>query len=569
MEANSHTSGEIHEERIADAASMETGDMRMARVGERRVAIIRTASGFHALDNACPHEGYGLVTGGLDGELVTCQWHNWKFDVRTGKCVMGEEDVACHQTRLVGGDLIVTVETPTDEQRREALWPSLRRGIERQYPGQIARDVARLLQTGATPDEIIAEGLQIGLPRTEWGMGHEMAVAADLLDLTDHRTGLDRTLPLVHALAGLAETTRDRPVRERPDSTHGATGRDAFLAGIENEDWSAAVHAIRAARTADEPIESLRSWFIHAASAHHLSYGHGAIYVQKAFRLIERLPELTDLLLEELALVLIYSTREDTLPYMRKTMRAIADLDLVALAEAAGDDWSETSDEAQAMFRALVESDEPPVAALVRAAHDSAGVMGVINAVTVAGSHQLLALDVAVDLAAETGYGWLDLTHVVTYANAARWAWRVDPGPHTARLALFTAFQAWDATGRGRLRDALHFGPLPGGNSGDVYAEVVAGEAAAAVESALGSDRATTAGHLEQASLDISAGSFIVSAHLTKLAVAAREEADALDSNLPLAATARFLASPRRERFVAAAVANAVGFVETGQPPRR
>ena len=49
-------------------------------------------------------------------------------------------------------------------------------------------------------------------------------------------------------------------------------------------------------------VGEVRSWFIEAVSQHHLSYGHGAIYVQKAFDLIDRMPEMTDLLLSELAL---------------------------------------------------------------------------------------------------------------------------------------------------------------------------------------------------------------------------------------------------------------------------
>ena len=81
------------------------GEMRMAKVGERRIAVIRTASGVHALDNACPHQGYGLVTGALDGELLTCQWHNWKFRVDTGECVIGEEDVACHPVTIERGEI--------------------------------------------------------------------------------------------------------------------------------------------------------------------------------------------------------------------------------------------------------------------------------------------------------------------------------------------------------------------------------------------------------------------------------------------------------------------------------
>ncbi|MEL7156865.1 MAG: Rieske (2Fe-2S) protein, partial [Actinomycetota bacterium] len=81
---------------------IEIGEMKMVTVGEHRLAVIRTTDGVHALDNACPHQGYGLVTGelGLDADgdpAVTCQWHNWKFRVRDGVCTLGEENVASHE----------------------------------------------------------------------------------------------------------------------------------------------------------------------------------------------------------------------------------------------------------------------------------------------------------------------------------------------------------------------------------------------------------------------------------------------------------------------------------------
>lgn len=39
------------------------------------------------LDNTCPHAGGNLAAGTLDGHIVSCPWHHWKFDVRTGTCV--------------------------------------------------------------------------------------------------------------------------------------------------------------------------------------------------------------------------------------------------------------------------------------------------------------------------------------------------------------------------------------------------------------------------------------------------------------------------------------------------
>ena len=69
----------------------------------------------------------------------------------------------------------------------------------------MARDTARLLQAGASAEEIVSVALRHALPRAEWGLGHEMAVSADLLALSDGYDGLDKTLPLAHALSSCSE----------------------------------------------------------------------------------------------------------------------------------------------------------------------------------------------------------------------------------------------------------------------------------------------------------------------------------------------------------------------------
>ena len=37
-----------------------------------------------------------MTQGSLDGNLITCAWHNWKFRVDDGACVVGEEDITTH-----------------------------------------------------------------------------------------------------------------------------------------------------------------------------------------------------------------------------------------------------------------------------------------------------------------------------------------------------------------------------------------------------------------------------------------------------------------------------------------
>ncbi len=38
------------------------------------------------IDNACPHANGNLSAGPVDGGVVTCPWHEWRFDLEQGVC---------------------------------------------------------------------------------------------------------------------------------------------------------------------------------------------------------------------------------------------------------------------------------------------------------------------------------------------------------------------------------------------------------------------------------------------------------------------------------------------------
>ena len=554
------------------------GTMKKAEVDGHQIMVARTADGFHAVDNACPHQGYGLTTGVLDGNLVTCQWHNWKFDVTTGTCVRGEEDVACHQVDVVGGEVHVTIEQPTPAQRRAKLWPSLRRGLEQDYIGQMARDSTRLLHAGATPAAILAEAVAATAPRTEDGIGHELAMTADCLALAEIREGTDQALPVVQGLAALAEETRDRPERPvgRPDSSID------IPAAVEAEDINAAMAGVLGAIVdGREPVE-VRHDLIEAATAHHLGYGHGMIYTQKSFEFLDRVGwDQAPNLLPHLAARLVGHTREDTLPYMVGAMRQLSGIDLDALASAErADGW-----QPDALIDTMLHAAEAPLAAAADAAVNGAGIDGVLDVVSLAASRRLLRHDLDVELDRNDRFGWLDITHALTTAQAARWAWTVDRSPATARAALFATWLVFDS-GRSERRRGIavpnetvadllassNATSRPTVDSPDADALTAAirrGDDAGAVAAAVTAAPDAVGTTLAEASLEDTSGSFIVAAHLIKTSEAARREAAVLDSPLPLAAAARFLAAPKVERFVAINVAEAIGFVTTGRPPKR
>jgi hypothetical protein len=91
----------------------------------------------------------------------------------------------------------------------------------------------------------------------------------------------------------------------------------------------------------------------------------------------------------------------------------------------------------------------------------------------------------------------------------------------------------------------------------------------AAVAAAMAEPVADVASALVQASLDDRSGALIVVAHHVKTARAAIREAEMIGSRLPLAAAARFIAAPARQRFVSQAVLRARHFLTTGAPPPR
>ena len=52
------------------------------------LAVCRMEDGFHAVDNKCPHRGAPLAQGAVTGNLLVCPLHHFRFDLKSGRCVM-------------------------------------------------------------------------------------------------------------------------------------------------------------------------------------------------------------------------------------------------------------------------------------------------------------------------------------------------------------------------------------------------------------------------------------------------------------------------------------------------
>ena len=90
--------------RVSDFAP---GAGRMVDVSGRHVAIFRLGDDFYAIDNLCLHHGGPLCEGTIDdNQVVTCPWHGWSYEIKTGTLVQDPRvGVSKHEVRI-DGDLV-------------------------------------------------------------------------------------------------------------------------------------------------------------------------------------------------------------------------------------------------------------------------------------------------------------------------------------------------------------------------------------------------------------------------------------------------------------------------------
>jgi nitrite reductase (NADH) small subunit len=81
------------------------GQGKMVTVNGRHVALFRLGDDFFAIDNLCLHKAGPLCEGQIDDrDVVTCPWHGWSYEIRTGTLVQDPRvGVSRHEVRVEDG----------------------------------------------------------------------------------------------------------------------------------------------------------------------------------------------------------------------------------------------------------------------------------------------------------------------------------------------------------------------------------------------------------------------------------------------------------------------------------
>jgi nitrite reductase/ring-hydroxylating ferredoxin subunit/multimeric flavodoxin WrbA len=123
---------------VGAASDLSTISLRRISVQNRDIALSFRDGTFGALANACNHVGGPLGEGRLDGDYVTCPWHQWKFHRTSGKGEPGfEEDcIPAYPVRVENGRVLVDLANASRRNKKPHPPHPLERAVKRE-PGPL------------------------------------------------------------------------------------------------------------------------------------------------------------------------------------------------------------------------------------------------------------------------------------------------------------------------------------------------------------------------------------------------------------------------------------------------
>lgn len=96
---------------VATADQLPEGGALEVELDGRIIALFHVDGVISAIDGLCPHQGGPLADGPIRGCLVYCPWHEWGFDIRTGRSMVNPTwTQAVYPVKVEDGSIWVDVD---------------------------------------------------------------------------------------------------------------------------------------------------------------------------------------------------------------------------------------------------------------------------------------------------------------------------------------------------------------------------------------------------------------------------------------------------------------------------
>ena len=69
---------------VADHETLQSRGVMVVSGSRRRIAVFADGEAVYAVENNCPHMGFPLDKGTVRDGMLTCHWHQARFDLKSG-----------------------------------------------------------------------------------------------------------------------------------------------------------------------------------------------------------------------------------------------------------------------------------------------------------------------------------------------------------------------------------------------------------------------------------------------------------------------------------------------------
>ena len=96
--------------KVASTSDLKPGTAMTVAVNGIDIALYNVGGKIYATDNTCVHQGGPLGEGVLEGEVISCPWHMWEYNVCTGEKVGNSSiKLSTYPVEVEGTDIKVGV----------------------------------------------------------------------------------------------------------------------------------------------------------------------------------------------------------------------------------------------------------------------------------------------------------------------------------------------------------------------------------------------------------------------------------------------------------------------------
>jgi nitrite reductase/ring-hydroxylating ferredoxin subunit len=98
---------------VARLDELPPGSGTVVTIADKDVALFNVEGTVYAMENTCLHQGQSLGSSPLDGCVVTCRAHGWRYNVTTGNTLhVPDYGVQTYPVKVVEGKIMIALVPP-------------------------------------------------------------------------------------------------------------------------------------------------------------------------------------------------------------------------------------------------------------------------------------------------------------------------------------------------------------------------------------------------------------------------------------------------------------------------